>query len=170
MAGRKKQRHGSQCMKPTADAGPSPSGEWTRLGCDPAQWKLPDPDVELEWSYPAFVDTSPLGGEESTMGKTRSPYPAEFRARMVELVRSGRTPEELSREFEPTAQSISNWVGQADRDQGVRHDGLTTDDKEELRRLRRENKILREEKEILRKAAAWFAEETGSTPRGRSSS
>ncbi len=104
------------------------------------------------------------------MGKTRSPYPAEFRARMVELVRSGRTPEELSREFEPTAQSISNWVGQADRDQGVRQDGLTTDDKEELRRLRRENKILREEKEILRKAAAWFAEETGSTPRGRSSS
>ena len=104
------------------------------------------------------------------MGKTRSPYPAEFRARMVELVRSGRTPEELSREFEPTAQSISNWVGQADRDQGVRQDGLTSHDQEELRRLRRENKILREEKEILRKAAAWFAEETGSTPRGRSSS
>ena len=104
------------------------------------------------------------------MGKTRSPYPAEFRARMVELVRAGRTPEELSREFEPTAQSISNWVGQAARDQGVRKDGLTTDEKEELRHLRRENKILREEKEILRKAAAWFAEETGSTPRGRSSS
>jgi len=104
------------------------------------------------------------------MGRTRAPYPAEFRQQMVELVRAGRTPEELSREFEPTAQSISNWVGQADRDQGVRHDGLTSDDKEELRRLRRENRILREEKEILRKAAAWFAEETGSTPRGRSSS
>ncbi len=104
------------------------------------------------------------------MGRTRAPYPAEFRARMVELVRAGRTPEELSREFEPTAQSISNWVGQAERDQGVRQDGLTTDDKQELRHLRREVKILREEKEILRKAAAWFAEETGSTPRGRSSS
>ena len=83
---------------------------------------------------------------------------------------AGRTPEELSREFEPTAQSIWNWVRQAERDQGVRLDGLTTDEKEELRRLRREIRILREEKEILKKAAAWFAEETGSTPRGRSSS
>ncbi len=104
------------------------------------------------------------------MPRSRPPYPAEFRARMVELVRSGRTPEELSREFEPSAQAIWNWVRQAERDGGVRQDGLTTDDKEELRRLRRENKILREEKEILKKAAAWFAEETGSTPRGRSSS
>ena len=104
------------------------------------------------------------------MPKSRPPYPAEFRARMVELVRSGRTPEELSREFEPSAQAIWNWVRQAERDQGVRLDGPTTDEKEELRRLRRENKILREEKEILKKAAAWFAEETGSTPRGRSGS
>ncbi len=104
------------------------------------------------------------------MPKSRPPYPAEFRARMVERVRAGRTPQELSREFEPTAQSISNLVGQAGRDQGIRQDGLTSDEKEELRRLRRENKILREEKEILKKAAAWFAEETGSTPRGRSSS
>ncbi len=104
------------------------------------------------------------------MGRTRAPYPAEFRARMVELVRAGRTPEELSREFEPTAQSISNWVGQAERDQGVRQDGLTTDEREELRRLRRDNRVLREEKEILTKAAAWFAEETGSTPRRRSGS
>ncbi len=104
------------------------------------------------------------------MPKSRPPYPAAFRARMVELVRSGRTPEELSREFEPTAQSIWNWVRQSECDQGVRQDGMKTDEKEELRRLRRENKILREEKDILRKAAAWFAEETGSTPRGRSSS
>ena len=76
----------------------------------------------------------------------------------------------LSREFEPTAQSIWNWVRQAERDQGVRVDGLTSDEKEELRRLRREIKVFREEKEILKKAAAWFAEETGSTPRGRSGS
>jgi transposase len=89
---------------------------------------------------------------------------------MVELVRAGRTPEELSREFEPTAQSIWNWVRQAERDEGIRADGLTTDEKEELRRLRREVRVLREEKEILKKAAAWFAQETGSTPRGRSSS
>ncbi len=104
------------------------------------------------------------------MPKSRPPYSAEFRARMVEWVRAGRTPEELSRDFEPTAQSIWNWVRQAERDQGVRLDGPTTDEKEELRRLRRENRVLREEKEILKKAAAWFAEETGSTPRGRSSS
>ncbi len=104
------------------------------------------------------------------MPRSRPPYPAEFRARMVELVRSGRTPEELSREFEPSAQAIWNWVRQAERDGGVRQDGLTTDEKEELRRLRREILVLREEKEILKKAAAWFAEETGSTPRRRSGS
>ncbi len=104
------------------------------------------------------------------MPNSRPPYPPEFRRQMVDLVRAGRTPEELSREFEPTAQSIWNWVRQAERDQGVRVDGLKTDEKEELRRLRRENKVLREEKEILKKAAAWFAQETVSTPRGRSSS
>jgi transposase len=104
------------------------------------------------------------------MPNSRPPYPPEFRQQMVDLVRAGRTPEELSREFEPTAQSIWNWVRQAERDQGVRVDGLKTDEKEELRRLRRENKVLREEREILKKAAAWFAEETGSTPRRRSGS
>ncbi len=85
------------------------------------------------------------------MARTRGPYSAEFREQIVELVRSGRTPESLSREFEPTAQSIWNWVRQADRDAGVRVDGMKTDEKEELRRLRRENKVLREEKEILKK-------------------
>ena len=104
------------------------------------------------------------------MPRSRKPYPPEFRQQMVELVRAGRTPEELSREYEPTAQSIWNWVRQAERDGSVRQDGLTTDEKEELRKLRREVRVLREEKEILKKAAAWFAEETGSTPRKRSSS
>ena len=73
---------------------------------------------------------------------------------MVELVRSGRSPEELSREFEPTAQTIHNWVKQTDRDAGLRSDGLTTEEREELRLLRRENKRLRMEQEILKKAAA----------------
>ncbi len=104
------------------------------------------------------------------MPRSRKPYPPEFRQQMVELVRAGRTPEELSREYEPAAQSIWNWVRQAERDGGVRQDGLTSDEKEELRKLRREVRVLREEKEILKKAAAWFAEETGSTPRRRSSS
>jgi transposase len=88
---------------------------------------------------------------------------------MVELVRAGRSPEELAREFEPTAQTIRNWVKQADLDEGRRSDGLTTDERAELRRLRRETKQLRMEREILKKAAAWFARESGSIP-GRDSS
>ncbi len=72
------------------------------------------------------------------MPRSHAPYPEEFRRRMVELVRSGRTPEALSREFEPSAQAIHNWVRQADLDEGRRSDGLTTEEREELRRLRRE--------------------------------
>ena len=98
------------------------------------------------------------------MPKTRKPYPAEFRKQMVELVRAGRSPAELAREFEPTAQTIATWVAQADLDEGIRTDGLTTPEKEELKRLRREIKRLRMEREILAKAAAWFARETESIP------
>ena len=104
------------------------------------------------------------------MPKSRPPYPPEFRHRMIELVRAGRTPEQLAKEFEPTAQTIRNWAAQAERDTGQRSDGLTTEERDELRKLRRENKILREEKEILKKAAAWFARETGSIPPKDSSS
>ena len=102
------------------------------------------------------------------MSKTHPPYAPEYRRQMVELVRTGRTPGELAREFECSAQAIRNWVRQADRDQGLREDGLTTLEREELRRLRREVRQLREEREILAKATAWFARETGSVP-GRSS-
>jgi transposase len=98
------------------------------------------------------------------MGKRRTAYPAEFRAQMVELVKSGRTPEELAREFEPTAQSIINWVVQADRDSGVRHDGLTTAERQELTRLRRKVRQLEMERDILSHAAAWFARESGTVP------
>jgi transposase len=87
-----------------------------------------------------------------------------------QLVRSGRTPEELSREFEPTAQSIWNWVRQADRDEGRRQDGATSSEREELSRLRRENRQLRQERDILAKAAAWFARETAVIPSGSSNS
>ena len=67
---------------------------------------------------------------------------------------------ELSREFEPTAQTIRNWVAQAARDAGMRRDGLPSEEREELRRLRQENRRLREERAILAKAAAWFARES----------
>ena len=100
----------------------------------------------------------------SAMAKTRPPYPPEFRARMIEMVRAGRTPESLANEFEPSAQAIRNWVRQADLDTGKRKDGLTTDEREELNRLRRDVRVLREEREILKKAAAWFARETGTVP------
>jgi transposase len=103
------------------------------------------------------------------MPRTRAPYPPEFREQMVELVRAGRTPEELAEEFEPSAQTIRNWAMQSERDRGTRNDGLTSSEKEELRRLRRENKQLKTEREILKKAAAWFARESGSIP-GRDSS
>ena len=71
------------------------------------------------------------------MGKTRKPYPPEFRLQMIELVRSGRSPEELLREFEPSSQTIRNWVAQAEIDSG-RREGLSTAEREELRKLRRE--------------------------------
>ncbi len=104
------------------------------------------------------------------MPKSHPPYPAEVKRRLVELVRAGRNPEELAQKFEPSAQAIRNWVRQADRDDGRRQDGLTTDERQELQKLRRENKVLREEREILKKAAAWFARETGSIPSKDSSS
>jgi transposase len=104
------------------------------------------------------------------MPKSHAPYPPEFRQRIIELVRKGKTPEDLARQFEPSAQAIRNWVRQAERDDGRRQDGLTTDEQEELRRLRRENRTLREERTILKKAAAWFARETDSIPSKDSSS
>ncbi len=110
------------------------------------------------------------GAKKTTQGRQRPVYPPEFRRHLVELARAGRTPEALAREFEPTAQSIRQWVRQADLDDGRRHDGLTTEERAELVRLRRENRTLREEREILKKAAAWFAKETDSTPTRRSGS
>ncbi len=98
------------------------------------------------------------------MPKTRAPYPREFRGKMIELARSGRSIVELANEFEPSEQTIRNWVQQADIDGGHRRDGLSSDDKQELSRLRKENRRLQQERDILAKAAAWFARETGSIP------
>jgi transposase len=98
------------------------------------------------------------------MPKSHRPYPEEFRQQILELIGAGRTPEELADEFEPTAQTIRNWIKQDKRDKGQRQDGLTRDEKAELTRLRKENKQLRLEREILSKAAAWFARETEAVP------
>ena len=97
------------------------------------------------------------------MSKSRPPYPAEYRAELVRLVREeGRTPADLAAEFEPSAQSITNWVAQAEIDTG-RRDGLTTDEKAELKKLRQENRVLRMEKDLLEKAAAFFAAKNNPT-------
>jgi transposase len=104
------------------------------------------------------------------MPRSHPPYPPELRRRLVEMVRAGRSPAELAEQFEPSEQCIRNWVKQADRDSGKRQDGLTTAEKEELGRLRRENRALREERAILAKAAAWFARETGKIPPGSTNS
>lgn len=88
------------------------------------------------------------------MPRFQAAYPLEFRGQMVELARSGQTPEGLSREIEPNAQSITNWVRQAARDAGRRNDGATTAEHEEPIRLHRKNQRLRQERDILSKAGA----------------
>jgi transposase len=98
------------------------------------------------------------------MPKSRPPYPPEYRRKIVALVRAGRSPNELASEFECSAQTVRNWVAQAQADAGQRDDVLTSTEREELRRLRRENKQLKLEREILAKATAWFARETNSIP------
>ena len=99
------------------------------------------------------------------MAQTRKTYPKEFRRRMVELVRAGRSPEELAKEFEPSPNTIRKWAAQADLDEGLRSDGLTTEERSELRQLRRKVKQLELEREILGKAAAWFARESITLPK-----
>ena len=83
------------------------------------------------------------------MPRTKPPYPPELRQRIVDLARAGRTAASLAREFEPTETCIRNWIAQADRDAGLRSDGLTTEERKELNQLRRENRVLREERDIL---------------------
>jgi len=91
-------------------------------------------------------------------------YPLDFRLKIVELARSGRGIDELASEFKVARQTIRNWVKRTDLDAGRRSDGLTTAEREELAKLRKENRQLKIEREILGKAAAWFARETDSIP------
>ena len=97
--------------------------------------------------------------------KTAKRYTREFREQLVKLHGAGRSIPELSREFGPSPWTIALWVKQADRNAGRGDGGLTTSEREELTRLRRENKRLKMEREILAKAAAWFAQETTSSKR-----
>ena len=104
------------------------------------------------------------------MPRPKPPYPLEFRRRLVELVRSGRSPESLAKEFEPSVATIRKWAVQMDRDEGRRADGLTSVERSEIKKLRRQVRRLEEEREILKKAAAWFARESDSIPKSGSGS
>ena len=111
----------------------------------------PRPELEL----PRFRgDLILLRGGGIRDVEDQTAVPAAFRQQMVELVRYGRTPGDLAREFEPSAQAIRTWVAQADRDAGTRNDGLRTEELEEVRRLRREVRRLREERDILANPSA----------------
>jgi transposase len=99
------------------------------------------------------------------MPKSHPPYTAEFRAEALRLVRtSGKTKTAIAQDLGISLEALRHWLRQAELDAGERHDGLTSEELAELRRLRRENKVLREEREILVKAAAFFARETNSLP------
>src|SRR6516165_1281889 len=104
------------------------------------------------------------------MSKKSKRYTPEFRRQMVQLHRTGRGFDELAREFGCTSWSIRQWVKRADRDEGRGDGGLTTAEREELTRLRRENRRLKMEREILAKAAAWFAQETAPNAKNSSDS
>src|SRR5881227_3872761 len=95
----------------------------------------------------------------STVPKTRPAYPDEFRREAVQMLRAGRTPRELSESLGVSEQTLRNWRRQEQVDRRERDDGLTGDERDELRRLRRENVRLRQERDLLKRAAAFFAAE-----------
>jgi transposase len=96
----------------------------------------------------------------SFMPKTRPAYPDEFRREAVQMLRAGRTPRELAESLGVSEQTLRNWRRQDQVDRRERDDGLTGDERDELRRLRRENARLKQERDLLKRAAAFFARET----------
>jgi transposase len=115
------------------------------------------------------VDTFRLAEKESIMAKTRT-YPPEFRHKVLELIRSGKSANAVAHEFEISRQTIANWQKQDDLHAGRRTDGLTTEESAEVTKLRRKVRELEMERDILKKAAAWFARETDSIPTKSSNS
>lgn len=105
------------------------------------------------------------------MPRTRPAYALEFRQKIVDLVRSGRKFHELSAEFKVSEPTIRGWVKKSNRTENpTSPESIAMSEREELKALRKENRILREERDILKKAAAWFAQETGTPSSKRSSS
>ena len=135
--------------------------------------------LQKAWAWDHAMDLPWFGGVIQVyqrgfeMPKARPPCSPEFCRQRVDLVRAGRLPEALSREFELTAQLITIWVAQADKQDGRwegQVDGLCVAERDELARLRRENKQLRLERDIFSRAAGWFARETAAVPSGFSGS
>lgn len=95
------------------------------------------------------------------MSRTRPPYPPEFRREAIRLLRAGdRSPKQLAQELGCTEQTLRNWLRQDEADRGERSDVLSSEERARLRELERENRVLRQEREILKRAAAFFARES----------
>ena len=119
--------------------------------------------------FPRFDGHTLTFRGECPDAENEEPVPCGLREQIVALARSGRSVEELAREFEPCAATIHGWIKQADRDGGRRTDDVSSEERDELRRLRRENRQLRQERDILAKAAAWFAQSDAMSSRSTSS-
>lgn len=105
------------------------------------------------------------------MPKTKPAYPPEFRQKIVDLYRSGRKYGELAKEFGVSHLTIRSWVKKANAiENPTSPEAIKMSEQEELKQLRKKNRVLREERDFLKKAAAWFAQETGSPLSKRSSS
>jgi transposase len=117
--------------------------------------------LELSRSGGHLNACGPLAREGSSCATDPSAYPPEFHAEAVRLIRSSGKPlSKISKDLGVSEQRLRVWIKQGDLDEGRRDDGLTSAEQEELRQLRRKVRVLEEEREILKKAAAFFARET----------